>query len=253
MYKMVVIDDEYFTCEGLKLLLDWKSLDIEIVGFSLNGEEGLELVERVNPDIVMTDIKMKFMDGLTMIKKLRSKGFKGEIIVFSGYKVFEYAQDAMENGVSNYILKPVTKDKMLDAIKIVLDKLDSRRDANGGAAEDEGIYGSETDWSNVLKYIDSNITKDITLREAAAEACLETTYFSRLFKKKTGIGFSEYITRGRMELAKRLLSGTDLQIKEIMYHISYNDEKYFRKRFKSYTGYSPTKYRSIYKKDVKEM
>ena len=160
MYKMVVIDDEYFTCEGLKLLLDWKSLDIEIVGFSLNGEEGLELVERVNPDIVMTDIKMKFMDGLTMIKKLRSKGFKGEIIVFSGYKVFEYAQDAMENGVSNYILKPVTKDKMLDAIKIVLDKLDSRRDANGGAAEDEGIYGSETDWSNVLKYIDSNITKD---------------------------------------------------------------------------------------------
>lgn len=249
MYRMVVIDDEYFTCEGLKILLDWKALNIEIVGFSLNGEDGLELVEREKPDIVMTDIKMKFMDGLTMIKKLRNNGFKGEIIVFSGYKVFEYAQDAMESGVSYYLLKPVTKDKMLDAIKIVLNKLDSKRqDGGGNAVKDEGIYESETNWQNILRYIDANITKDITLKDTAAAACLETTYFSRLFKKKTGIGFSEYITQRRMELAKRLLVGTDLQIKEIMYHISYNDEKYFRKRFKNYTGYSPTEYRSIYKK-----
>lgn len=249
MYKMVIVDDEYFTCEGLKILLNWKELNIEIAGTALNGEAGLELIERERPDIVITDIKMKFMDGLTMIKKLRDSGFTGEIIVFSGYKVFEYAQDAMESGVSCYLLKPVTKDKMTSAIKIVLDKIANKRlNRVDSELSEEPAYESETDWSKVMKYIDSNATKDITLKDAAGVACLETSYFSRLFKKKTGIGFSEYIMQRRMNLAKKLLIETELQVKEIMYHLSYNDEKYFRKRFRNFTGYSPTEYRNRYKK-----
>ena len=244
MYKMIVVDDEYFTCEGLKILLNWKELNIEIVGSAMNGEDGLKLVEQENPDIVITDIRMKIMDGLTMIQKLRSNGYQGEVIVLSGYKVFEYAQEAMASNVSSYLLKPITKDKMIDAIKIVLKKLDDKKGRASGDMPD-----ADDKWSVLMKYIDDNITK-ITLKEAATLACLETSYFSRTFKKRTGMGFLEYITQKRMMTAKKLLTETDMNVEEIMYYLSYNDSKYFRTLFKKSTGYSPKEYRNIYK--VKE-
>lgn len=247
MYKMVVVDDEYFTCEGLKILLNWEEMNVEIVGTALNGEDGLKLVEREKPDILITDIRMKIMDGLTMIQKLRNNGFKGEVIVLSGYKVFEYAQEAMANDVSCYLLKPITKDKMMEAIKIVLKKIDEKR-LKSDKKDIESVETTSLDdnWADIMKYIDNNITNNITLKEVASLACLETTYFSRLFKKKTGTGFLEYITQQRMLLAKKLLSETKLQVKEIMYRLSYNDEKYFRQLFKNFTGYSPIEYRDIY-------
>ncbi|MBP3361068.1 MAG: response regulator [Clostridia bacterium] len=247
MYKMVIIDDEYFTCEGMKLLLDWKELNIEIVGTALNGEDGLKLVEKEKPDILMTDLRMKMMDGLTMIKKLRDNGYSGEIIVFSGYKVFEYAQEAMQNDVSCYLLKPVTTEKMIDAIKNVLKKLDEKRMKYESGRENAIGELFDDKWAEVIKYIDNNITNNITLKDVAGVACLEPTYFSRIFKKKTGIGFLEYITQQRMILAKTLLEQTTLHVKEIMYKLSYNDEKYFRQIFKNFTGYSPTEYRNMYK------
>lgn len=247
MYKMIVVDDEYFTCEGLKLLLNWGEMNIEVVGTALNGEDGLKLVERENPDIIITDIRMKIMDGLTMIQKLRENGFMGEVIVLSGYKVFEYAQEAMRNDVSCYLLKPITQDKMIEAIKLVLKKLDEKNPKKAGEdSEIEDITFSHDNWAKVMKYIDDHITTNITLKEVASLACLETTYFSRAFKKKTGIGFVEYITQKRMLRAQKLLSQTQMQVKEIMYSLSYNDEKYFRQLFKKFTGYSPIEYRDIY-------
>ena len=241
MYRMVIVDDEYFTCEGLKILLDWGKLNIEIVGTASNGEDGLQLIEKEKPDIIITDIRMNNMDGLTMLKNLRAGGFKGGVIVLSGYKVFEYVQEAIGYAVSSYLLKPITKDKMIEAVNIVIKKLEETRQDS----QNEEVFDTEETWTKVMKYINDNITGNITLTKVAGIACLETSYFSRLFKKKMKIGFLEYILQQRMEIAKRLLKETDLQVKEIMYKLSYNDEKYFRSIFKSYTGYSPTEYRKI--------
>ena len=243
MYRMVIVDDEYFTCEGLKILLDWEKMNIEIVGTASNGEDGLQLIEKEKPDLIITDIMMNNMDGLTMIKKLRSGGFKGGVIILSGYKVFEYVQEAMGYAVSSYLLKPITKDKMIEAVNIVLKKLNETR--QGKDFQNEEVFDTEETWTKVMKYINDNITGNITLTKVAGVACLETSYFSRLFKKKMKMGFLEYILQQRMEIAKRLLKETDLQVKEIMYKLSYNDEKYFRSIFKSYTGYSPTEYRKM--------
>lgn len=243
MYRMVIVDDEYFTCEGLKILLDWEKMDIAIVGTASNGEDGLGLIEKEKPDIIITDIRMNNMDGLTMLKKLRDGGFKGEVIVLSGYKVFEYAQEAIEYEASSYLLKPITKDKMIEAVNSVLKKLNKNRQEK--SFRDEKVFDTDEPWTKVMRYINDNITSNITLTHAAGIACLETSYFSRLFKKKMKMGFLEYILQQRMEVAKRLLEDTDMQVKEIMYKLSYNDEKHFRSIFKNYTGYSPTEYRKI--------
>ncbi len=244
MYRMVIVDDEYFTCEGLKILLDWEKMNIAIVGAASNGEDGLQLIEKEKPDIIITDIRMNNMDGLTMLKKLRDGGFKGEVIVLSGYKVFEYAQEAIEYEASSYLLKPITKDKMIEAVNSVLKKLNKNRKEK--SFRDDELSDTDETWTKVMRYINDNITSNITLTQAAGIACLETSYFSRLFKKKMQMGFLEYILQQRMEVAKRLLEDTDMQVKEIMYKLSYNDEKHFRSIFKNYTGYSPTEYRKIH-------
>lgn len=242
MYKALIVDDEYFTCEGLKMLLDWKKFNIEIIGTAKNGEDGIQLINKTCPDIVITDIRMKIMDGLTMIHKLRADGYRGEFIVLSGYKVFEYAQEAIESNVSSYLLKPITKEKMINAIESVIKKLDEKY-----AESKVGILNVNDKWKATIKYIDDNIKSNITLKDAATLACLEVSYFSRTFKKRIGMGFLEYITKKRMEIAKKLLIETEMSVDEIMYSLSYNDSKHFRTLFKKTIGCSPKEYRNRYK------
>ena len=88
MFKLVLVDDEYYAIEGMKQMLDWSKYDISIVGTAADGTEGLELIREVSPDIVIADIRMQELDGLEMIRILREEGFKGKIIIISGYQRF---------------------------------------------------------------------------------------------------------------------------------------------------------------------
>jgi len=108
MYKMIIVDDEQFSREGMKRLLRWENYDIEIAAVCENAEEGIEVAKKIKPDIIITDIRMNAMDGLTMLEEIK-KFLKCEFIVISGYSVFEYAQRAINAEVSNYLLKPVSR------------------------------------------------------------------------------------------------------------------------------------------------
>lgn len=238
MYKMIIVDDEYFTCEGLKILLDWESYNISIVGTAQNGEEGLKLAKTVSPDIIITDIRMKSMDGLDMIKHLRKDGFAGEVIIISGFKVFEYAQDAINNGVRSYLLKPLTRGKMINAVESVLEALDEKK------AEDRSETISLDTWSRIKHYVDENFMRGITLNSVAETMHLNGSYASRIFKKKTGKNFTDYVTMKRMEYACNLLANTEMSVNEIIDYLSYKDPRHFRELFKKHTGYSPSEYRN---------
>lgn len=116
MYKILIVDDEYYSREGTVKMLDWAKYDIEIVGTAKNGAEGIKMTEELKPDIILTDIRMKSMDGLSMIQEIKSKNIDCKFIVMSGYKLFEYAKKSLEEGVVAYLLKPIPQQDLIDAL-----------------------------------------------------------------------------------------------------------------------------------------
>ena len=120
MFKMLIVEDERWEREGLIDFLDWNEMGIEICGVACDGIEGLELVINLQPDIIITDIKMLELDGIEMSKKIRTIMPYVKIIIITGYDDFKFAQQAIKFNASAYLLKPITKDETIEAIQTVV-------------------------------------------------------------------------------------------------------------------------------------
>ena len=120
MYKVMIIEDETTVRRGIVLTIDWFSLGCIIVGEAANGEEGLELVLRLSPDIVITDVKMPRMDGVEMIRKLRQTGCRSRFIILTAHSDFKYAQSALRLGVNDYLLKPLKDGELEEAVRTLV-------------------------------------------------------------------------------------------------------------------------------------
>ena len=106
-YTVLLVDDEEEVFQVIMKKLDWESMGFSIAGYARNGVEALEMAEELQPDVVMTDIKMPYMDGLTLCKKLKELYQKVKVIIFSGFDEFEYAKEAIKIEAEEYILKPI--------------------------------------------------------------------------------------------------------------------------------------------------
>ncbi|MGQ8870739.1 response regulator [Paenibacillus sp. TSA_86.1] len=106
MYRVLLVDDEEDVREGLVVEVDWEALDLRITGLAENGREALEMAERVEPDIVITDISMPFMDGLELARRLRERNPLVKVVILTGYDEFDYARQAVSLSVDEYLLKP---------------------------------------------------------------------------------------------------------------------------------------------------
>lgn len=122
MYSILVADDERIEREGIKSLLKQCSLELEVQEAS-NGKKALEYLEKHSVDVLITDIKMPFMDGMELIENVRKQFPKMQIIIFSGYGEFDYARTAIRHGVSDYILKPVNPEDFYKTIDKVIQEL----------------------------------------------------------------------------------------------------------------------------------
>ena len=106
-YRVLLVDDEEDVIRVIMHKIDWESLGFEIQGYAHNGLEALEMAEEQQPDVVMTDIKMPYMDGLTLSRRLKEQYPTIKIIIFSGFDAFEYAKEAIRLEAEEYILKPI--------------------------------------------------------------------------------------------------------------------------------------------------
>ena len=117
MYKVFLVEDEIVIREGIKNKIPWEEEGFQIVGDVSDGELAFPMIIREQPDILITDIKMPFMDGLELSKLIKKEIPQLKIIIISGYSDFGYAQQAIDIGVSEYLLKPVTSAKLVAAVK----------------------------------------------------------------------------------------------------------------------------------------
>ena len=131
MYKVIIVDDEPIIVEGLQKIIEWAKWDCEIVGTAGNGMEGLELVKKLEPNILFSDISMTNMDGLAMVAAIKSEFPNIEVCLLTGFRNFEYAQQAIKLGVTRFLLKPSKIDELEEAIEAMINNLK----ANGEMGE----------------------------------------------------------------------------------------------------------------------
>lgn len=127
MYRILLVDDEILVRDAIKENIDWKSLDCELVGDCENGKQAAEFVKGHPVDIVLTDILMPYMDGMELSKFLHDNYPDVVIVIFSGFGEFEYAKKAIQYGVSEYLLKPVTAMELTGVINKMKEKVDQLR------------------------------------------------------------------------------------------------------------------------------
>ena len=131
LYNVLLVDDEEDAAQIIRKKMDWEAMGFRVAGYAHNGVEALELAEEEQPDVVLTDIKMPYMDGLTLSRRLKELYPDCRIVIFSGFDEFEYAKEAIELEVEQYLLKPVDPQELKVAfskLKASLDRqLDERR------------------------------------------------------------------------------------------------------------------------------
>jgi len=126
-YKVFLVEDEITTREGIRDNVDWKSAGFEFCGEAPDGEIALPLIEATQPDLLITDIKMPFMDGLQLCKIIREHLPWTKIIIISGYDDFSYAQSAIKLGVTEYLLKPIGVQEMQQVLTKIASALDQEK------------------------------------------------------------------------------------------------------------------------------
>ena len=125
LYKIILVDDEEEVRDSIKRKVDWNLLGFEVIGSVNNGEEAIELTETNHVDVVLTDIKMPFMDGLTLCAKVKENYKNTKVVLYSGFDEFEFAREAVHLEAEEYLLKPISAkdlEKVFQKIKENLDR-----------------------------------------------------------------------------------------------------------------------------------
>ena len=150
-YKVILVDDEAEVIDVIEQKIAWNELGFEVVGSATNGVKALELVEKTQPDVVITDIKMPYMDGLELSKRLNDDYRNIHIIIFTGFDEFEYAKEAVHLEVEEYMLKPINSDELTECLKRVKNSLDLERE------EKLNVQKLENYFNDVLPILQTNL------------------------------------------------------------------------------------------------
>ncbi len=239
MYRLVILDDEEKIVEGIANLFPWGQIGFEVVGKFQAAKAALEFLKKETVDVVMSDIEMPDMNGLDFCRKIHEIS-NTKIVLFSSHQNYEYFRSAIKNKVLDYLLKPIKYDELLACFEKVREILQEEQGVN--LSESKTYY--EQIVAEVKAYIEENY-KNASLELAAERVNLSSSYLSKIFKDKSGVGFSDYLLKVRMEQACKMLENIHYKSYDIAYYLGYDNPKNFSRAFKSYFNLSPTEFRNL--------
>lgn len=260
MYKVLLVEDESIIRQGLIFRVNWLVLNCSVPLEAPNGREGLALIESEKPDIVITDVKMPFMDGIEMLEH-GSELYHFKSIIVSGYEDFTYARSAIRLGVSDYLLKPVDMEELVLTIKKLCRSIESEQ-LRGQANKmkklphiqyqmiDQGFMETKLKTSSrhvtaLLSRIKTDYANKLSLKRIAGEMGISATYLNRKFKEEMFFTFNEFLNRYRIQKAISLLMENQYKIYTISEMTGFREYRYFALVFKKYVGCSPTEFYDI--------
>ena len=245
MLKVVVVEDEELVRKGIVLTVDWAGAGCAVVGEAANGEEGLEVIRRYRPDLIVTDIRMPKLDGIEMLRRLREEGNRAHVVFLTAYSDFSYAQSALKLGAADYLLKPFHDGELEETIA----RIRSRAQAAAPAAPAAPVL-PEGQGPEKSKYVREALTylsehyndPDISVSSVARSLGVSDGHLSHVFKKETSYTLSAYLTNYRMHKATELLRDCRVKVYEVAESVGYRDITYFSSAFKKSVGMSPSEY-----------
>lgn len=258
MANLLIVDDEIIAIQGIQEGVEWSQLEIEEVFTANSAEQARRILQQKKVDIILCDIEMPQEDGLSLVKWLRESNEETKCIFLTCHADFIYAQEALRLNSFDYLVKPVSYEKLQKSISKAIDGIRIQKEEQRvlkygeiylGAIKDEV---KEKSWckksskeiiNEVSKYILEHLDEDLSVELLAKQAYLNSDYLSRVFKKEMGCSIMNYIIKERLRLAAQLLAETNVSINEIAVDVGYPNYSHFTKMFRQMYGITPTLYR----------
>ena len=246
MLKVVIVEDEELVRQGIVLAVDWAGMDCVVVGEAKDGVEGMKVITDRKPDLVITDVKMPYMDGVMMIEQLKEQQCKSQFIILTAYSDFSYAHSALKLGVTDYLLKPFEDEELEQAVAKARQRLNEQHTLK---ETETPLFRFDVDKGAKSKYIEEAIVyirnhynEELTSGSVADSIGLSEGYLSRTFKKETSYTFINYLINYRIHMAMQLLRDCHAKVYEVAEQVGYSDTTHFSALFKKVVGISPSEY-----------
>ncbi|OCT15270.1 hypothetical protein A8709_14320 [Paenibacillus pectinilyticus] len=235
LLHIVLVDDEPTILEGLEILITSASDDYRIIGRYTNGQEALAGIGLEETDVIVTDVKMPIMDGLTLIKEVRSRTSAISSIVLSGFNEFEFVREALRSEAADFLLKPVNTKELFSIFEKLLDM---KRKSVVPESEEKKVIRM------VKQIVTEEYCSELNLPGLSARVFLSPAHVSHLFKQETGITITDYLIQVRMDMAKLFIKQNPMmKLYELAQCVGYQDPDYFNQLFKKRVGKSVKQYR----------
>lgn len=239
MYKLLIVDDEEIIRFSFKKLFNWTKYNIDLVHECSNGKEALDYLTNNEVDILITDIKMPIMDGISLLKELNfRKILPKAIIILSAFNEYDLIRNSFKLSADDYILKSnYDEDEILKVINNVISKKFKK--------EEKAKEISSHEIRLVTEYLKKNYHQNISLKYLSEKFSYNDSYLSHLISKELGVTFVEYLNNIRVTRAKELLETTNLKIYEISTNVGFQSVEHFSRSFKRIAGKSPKEFRQL--------
>ncbi|MFU2164385.1 response regulator [Streptococcus pluranimalium] len=239
MFGLLIVEDEPLVRQGLLTLIDYKQFGIDSVLEAADGRQAWAIFEKNPTSIVLTDINMPHMNGITLAQVIKEKHPQTHVVFLTGYDEFDYALSALKLGADDYLLKPFSRTDIEALIGRICNQLKTARQKS----EIQKLSQTHA-LSDIEKTIQKQLYQpNLNLKSLAYQLGFSPNYLSRLIKDELGQPFQNYIIAERVKKAKLLLLTTDWKIYEIAHSVGFEDINYFSQRFKLETGMTPKQYR----------
>lgn len=242
--SVMIVDDERVIVDGFQKLVNWGRIGCEVVATAFDGIMAVNEMLRLKPNIVVIDINMPLLTGLEVIKRVNAELMGTVFIIISGYDDFAYLREALKLRVFDYLLKPVDFTLFETLIeRIRQERFEPMPEWTGEEKEPAPASDTLPTINRIVSYINEHLSEDLRLKALAAEFYLNPYYLSQYFKSKTGMNYYAYVSRLRIERAKRLLVTTNMRVADIAAIVGFSEYRAFTKFFHKTEGVSPSDYR----------